>query len=135
MVNRDLVNDVGAKLALAPAVRTATTNGGTIDLRGFDSAAIVVATGTVTDGSYTVTLEESSDASAWTAVAADDYLITSSVAIAATDDNAVRRFGYRGNLRYIRVVLTATGATSGGAFSAVAVLGHADKAPVEGNGV
>lgn len=134
MVNRDLVNDIGVARGISPAVYTATTNGQSIDLRGFDSVAFTVATGTVTDGSYTVTLEESDDNTTFTAVPAADYLITSSVAIAATDDNVVRRFGYRGTKRYVRPVLTATGAVSGGAFSVTGALGHADKLPVEGFG-
>jgi hypothetical protein len=48
---------------------------------------------------------------------------------AATDDNVVKKIGYRGSKRYCRVVATQSGATTGGFLSATCVQSDARNQP------
>lgn len=107
--------------ALASAVRTdGTVTGDTVD-RGGDNVGVlfVITTGTLTDGVHTFSLEDSADDSTWVAAAAGATLGTA--VTAATNDDAVFELGYVGLKRYVRLACVTSGATSGGAASAVAV--------------
>lgn len=103
-MKRDLVNNIEEAESIRPQVATAGVNGQEVDLRGCDSAAVVVSVGAVTGsgGDATVTLEESdTSGSGYTAVAAADILGSTAT---ITGANTSYRFGYRGNARYIRAV-------------------------------
>lgn len=115
--------------SLFPAARTATANGTGVDLQGFDAATVCITTGVITDGTHTISLQESDDNSTFTNVVAADLLGTAP-AIATTDDNVVFRFGYIGNKRYVRVVTTVASATTGGIYDAVVIRGRAHINPV-----
>lgn len=112
--------------SLAPAARTATANGTGVDLQNFHSATIAFVVGTITDGTHTPTIQESSDNSTYTTVAAGDLIGT----LAALASSTNQRVGYKGALRYIRAVSTVAGATTGGVYSAVVLRGDARKQPV-----
>ncbi len=132
---RDLHHNLGFLVALNTAAITSntTTNGVIIDTKGFDSLEFVILTGTLTDGTYTPALIEGDDPALadGAAVAAGDLLGTvAGATIAATDDNKVKKLGYRGNKRFVRLTLVSTGATTGGTIGAVAVQGHPRSAPV-----
>jgi hypothetical protein len=130
-----------AQLLVQPTLNVATrtngtTNGTAIDLwmnsvgrQAFRSAMVLVHTGTLTDGTQTIEVQESDDNSSWTAVA-DADLQGTEPAIAASADNTLYEIGYRGTKRYIRVVDVVSGATSGGTLGAVVVLGMARRLPV-----
>jgi photosystem II stability/assembly factor-like uncharacterized protein len=128
-VRRSLYNSVLSRIAVPVANRTnGTVNGTTIDRTdptgGADNTTVamfVVASGTVTDGSHAVTVQESDDGSSWAAVPSE-YLQGSLPTIVSTDDDKVFEVGYVGTKRYIRAVVTTTGATSGGTFGAVVLL-------------
>lgn len=124
---RDLKSNILAQPSLNPAAEIdATATGTGVDLRGYDSATALVHIGTVT-GTWTPSLEESDDDSTYSAVDAAD-LIGEFEAVTTANDNAVQEVGYRGNARYIRVVLTET--ATGTAFVAGSiVLGHPHQAP------
>ncbi|MBP2583393.1 hypothetical protein J3A78_003871 [Streptomyces sp. PvR006] len=129
-----LYNIARAKITLAQATRTnGTATGTTVDMHenldASRSALIVVFTGTMTDGSVAVTLEESSDNSSWSTVAAPD-LQGAAPTIASTDDDKVFELGYVGSKRYLRVKAVTTGATSGGTFGAVIVRGFPRRQPI-----
>jgi hypothetical protein len=128
---RDIASNLDPVVAIAPAAnRTATTTGSTVDLRGYNSAMAVVHYGVITDGTWTASLEESDDDSTYTAVAAADLIGAFTTAGSATD-LTTQKVGYRGDARYIRVVVTETTASSTGAlFSAVVVKGHPNQAAV-----
>ena len=129
---RDLVHNLGISTALASqTVTSSAVNGNILDLLGFEGVAIAICSGTITDGSYAVTLTEgdASDLSDGASVAAANILGTLP-SFAATDDNVTKKAGYIGIRRYIRVTLTPTGATSGGSFSGVVIKGHAADRPV-----
>lgn len=123
-----------SRAALASAVRTnGTVNGITVDTgvfgNDFRTVLFVVTTGTVTDGSHAITLQDSDNGSAWGSV--DPANIQGSLpTITGANDDAVYDFGYIVAKQYVRLVATTSGATTGGAFSAVAVLGAASSAPV-----
>ncbi|RJG44918.1 hypothetical protein [Mesorhizobium sp. DCY119] len=125
---RDLSNNIGAKLAVAPAVLTATTNGLAIDVKDFGSCAFVINTGAIAGaGLFTAKLQESdTGSSAWTDVAPEQ--ITGALP-AALEASSSAKAGYIGYKRYVRLVLTLVSGTSIAA-GAVAILDHAAKRPV-----
>lgn len=126
MAKRDLYNNIGVTASIVPAVYTATATGTGVDVRGFQSATVVINTGAVVaSGLFTPKLQESDDNSAWSDVATTDLLGTFANLAAST---AVR-VGYKGSKRYLRPVLTYVSGTSIAA-GAVIVLGHAELAPV-----
>ena len=126
----DQVNSINVAQSLVPAVRSAnaTVNGTGIDRAGFEAMTLILMTGTITDGTHTLEVQESDDNATFTAVADADLIGTEPV-ISATDDNVVKEIGYKGVKRYVRVAVTTAGATSGGAFGATAVLGKPRKLP------
>lgn len=126
---KDLYNNVSVAQTLAPAARTASANGAGVDLAGYGSAVVVVETGTITDGTHTIEMQESDDNSTFTAVA-DTNLQGTEPTIGAADNNKVYKIGYLGNKRYLRVAVTVAGATSGGVYGAHVVRGAARKSPV-----
>lgn len=121
--------------ALTSAVRTnGTVNGTTVDLgvfgNDFRSVMFIVSTGTITDGTHAITMEDSPDGTNWTAVPAGRQQGSLPSAVAASDDTFYQ-FGYIvGSNQYVRLVATTSGATSGGAFSAVAILSEGSSSPV-----
>jgi len=129
MAMKDLHNNVNAAISLTVAARTATTNGASVDLAGFNAAEVFVVTGTITDGTHTISLEESDDNTTFSTVAASN-LLGSAPTITAPDDDKVFRFGYVGGKRYVRVKTTVSGATSGGTYGAIVLRGYPIHAPV-----
>lgn len=134
MANRQLdslVRLTSARNAAAITTNT-TTNGVEIDTQGYDSVTFAMQSATITDGTYTPLIEETDTAgSGYTAVADADLTVTeASVAFVATDDNVVKKIGYLGNKRYVRLSYVSTGVTSGGTLGALAILGGASQAPV-----
>lgn len=130
-----LYNHTLVVAALPSAIRTnGTENGTTVDLgvygNDFRSVMFVVSTGTVTDGTHAITMQDSPDGTNWTAVAAGKRQ-GSLPSILAANDDTLYQFGYIVDAnQYVRLVATTSGATSGGAFSAVAILSEASTAPV-----
>lgn len=121
----DNAHDLNVVSALAPAARTASANGSAIDLQGYDSATVVFATGAWTDGTHTPKIQESDDGSTnWTDVAAGDLVLAFSAVSSSAGQNAVQRQGYVGYKRYIRPVLTISGATTGMLSSASVIRGR-----------
>ena len=125
---RDLVSNIGAVQALAPAVYAATTAGAVIDLLGFNSAAIVINTGAIAgSGLYVVSLDESdASGSGFAAVDAGDIQGTLPASLPA---DSVIKVGYAGHKRYIRATITKTSGTSVAA-GAVVILGDAAQRPI-----
>ena len=131
-----LYNKTLTRVALPAATRTANAavNGTSVDLgvfgNDFRTVMFVVQTGTVTDGSWVFTLQESYDNSAWTAVPATRVQGSLPTVVAANDDT-VLEFGYvPSDRQYVRVVVTSTGSTTGAAIGAVALCSEASSVPV-----
>lgn len=109
-----------------------TTAGVIVDRKGYEALTIAISAATLADGAYVPLLEEGneSDLSDAAAVADADLIGTEAgEAFADSDDNTVKTLGYIGIKRYVRLSLVSTGTTSGGALSAVAILGCAHKLP------
>lgn len=126
---RDIASNIGTKLALAPAVQTATVKGVAVDTTGFGSAAIVVNTGAIAgSGNFTAKLQESDTTTDgdFTDVVAAHLVGDLPAELAAS---SVYKQSYIGHKQYVRVVLTLNSGTSIAA-GAVAVLGHANVRPV-----
>lgn len=123
---KDQKSNIGVATSLAPAARTATTNGTGVDLAGYNAATIAFVVGAITDGTHTPSVQESDDNVTFTAVAAADLIGT----LANLAANTNQRVGYKGAKRYLRAVTTVAGATTGGVYSAAVVLGEPANAPV-----
>lgn len=128
-------NTVLVRPAVTVATRTnGTANGLAVDTQylggAFRGVLFVVQSGTMTDGSVAVTMEDSPDGTTWTAVNAA-FRQGSLPTIAAANDDTVYEIGYSGTQRYVRLVFVTSGATSGGTFGATAILmGGRRKPPV-----
>ncbi|WP_172332220.1 hypothetical protein [Mangrovicoccus sp. HB161399] len=125
---RDLFNNIGTNLAMAPAVQTAAATGPAIDLQGAGRIAFAVSTGAIVgSGDFGVTLQDSDDGSTgWADVAAADLQTN---APATLEESGAYRLGYLGDKRFVRLSLTMAGGTSIAA-GAVAVLGSTLDRPV-----
>ena len=141
MSKRDLYSNVDVSASLTPAALDADTNGIGVDLKGSGSAMVIVNVGvegvTLSTGNrIEIELEESDDNAVWTDVEGADIQGASSGTLARYDDSAelpdVKRFGYLGTSRYIRVVANFTG-THGSAtpMSAVVVRGNLALRPAD----
>jgi hypothetical protein len=139
MASRDLHDNIFVYNALntSTIATDTTTNGNIIDTQAFESVEFVIQSGTVTDGTFTPSIQEGDESNLSDAETATDLIPESGAATAATfvaaNDNAVRRLGYIGGKRYVRLRLASTGTTSGGVFSATAILGHPQNMPTDNN--
>lgn len=133
---RDGVHALKPVLALAYAAKTATGNGLDIDTSGFESCTFHLGSGTITDGTHTPKLQEADDngsgAPGTYADVAAAGLIQSFTALttgAGNGGSAVQEVGYIGGKRWCRIVVTVSGATTGGVYGANAILSHARSLP------
>jgi hypothetical protein len=123
---RDFHNNISPAVALnATAISSNTTTAGAIiDTQAFEALEFIIQSATITDGTYTPLVEYGDQSNLSDAAAVPDAELISTEAAAAfvaTDDNKVKRIGYIGAKRYVRLSLVSTGVTSGGTLSAVAV--------------
>lgn len=124
---RDLYSNIGAVLAIAPAVQSAAADGVAVDLLGFDSVAFAVNTGAVAgSGDFGVKVQESDNGADFTDAAAAVVDTNAPATLAASTSY---KLGYRGFKRYVRLGLTKAGGTSI-ALGAVAIKGNPRLAPV-----
>lgn len=127
-------DDIVAKKSLSPVARTdGTANGTAVDRvvsSGTGDAVLVVSTGTITDGSHAITIQESADGSTgWANVAAANLQGSLPTVVAANDDT-VFEVGIRPTQRYLRAVATSTGSTTGGVFACAFILGASRVKPI-----
>lgn len=131
MAEFDIHSVLDTRSALNPTNTTATAavNGEIIDTRGFEAVEFAVQAGTL-GATLAVTVQDGDASDLSDAANVDSALVLNALpSFAATDDNAVKRFGYIGKKRYVRVTVT-PGGTASCDFSAVAVLGKPHSAPV-----
>lgn len=133
MAIRDLLRNQLVTQSLAPAARvTGTATGTTVDLRGFDGAVITLSFGAYTDGTHTPTVLQSADGVTFTActygIDLDGPTALTAVSSSA-GANTTQQIGYIGSLRYIAVVMTTTGATTGALSAATVIAGYPRNAP------
>jgi hypothetical protein len=129
---QDISKELNLAIALnATAISSNTTTAGTaIDLQGYEALLLEIRSHAWTDGTYTPLVEESdASGSGYTAVADDDLtILEADAAIGAA--NTVKKIGYVGHKRYVRLSIVSTGVTSGANIGATAIRGHARHNPV-----
>lgn len=109
------------------------TDGIEVDLSGYEGCEFALYSGTITDGTYALTILESDASGSGYAAAAADSILGAASFVAASD-SVVKRIGYCGYKRYVKLRITSAGTTSGGVFKgAVAVLIGPKHAPVADN--
>lgn len=147
---RDNVNKLGQVLFGPPVANmpsfTASFTGQTIDLQQYNAATLYIIAGAWTDGTHTFTIQEAPDnggtPGTFTNVASTDLsrLETANAAgglpitqaSAGAQPNAIssaetalnQRVGYLGGQRFVRVITTVTGATTGAKYGVYWVLGE-----------
>lgn len=134
---RDLHNRMKVVPAINPAARADNTlvTGADIDRLGYESLEFVIQTGSLpdADGTFTVEVQESDagGGAGYTAVADQDLIGTEAQAsFTFANDNSIRKIGYKGNKRFVRVnVQPANVAAGAEVFGAVAILGNARREP------
>ena len=134
MMRKDLHNNTFPSLGLdfGSITTNTTTVGNIIDTRGYEALEYYIISGSISDGAYAILIEEGneSDLSDATTVADNELLGTlANAGFTDADDATVKRIGYIGAKRYVRISIVSTGVTSGGTFSALAVQGTASDNP------
>lgn len=134
---RDLHNNIDVRRAISPvsvADNTAQVSQ-IIDRQGYDSLEFLIATGSLGDAGaeFAVLVEdgEASNLSDAAAVADAELLGTEAGAgFIQSDDDEVRKIGYKGNKRYVRMTITPANNATAALLAAVAVLSHPAAAPI-----
>lgn len=126
---RDIYHHLAAVQAVASGSKADAVNGPAVDLKGFDSALVVVNTGTISgDGDFSFKLQESDQSgSGFEDVAAADILGQAPATLVASSTYRLGYIGSKGK-RYIRVAVTKAGGTSI-QLGAIAILGHPERTP------
>lgn len=129
-------NNVLAQAALTGVTArvNGTINGVAVDTNqfnnGFRDVEFVVNIGTVTDGNHALSVEES-DTSGGTYTAVDaSRVFGAGQTLTSANSNSVAAIGCRPTKRFVRLVSTVTGTTTGGVYQAAAVLGNGNAHPV-----
>lgn len=119
---KDLAHNVEVSSIINVAAKTATTTSSGIDLSTLaegEANAVLIVVGAWTDGTHTPKIQDSPDNVTFT-----DYtpIVGSFTAIAGSgQQNATQLVNYNGGQRYIRVVVTVSGATTGAIYGAYLV--------------
>jgi hypothetical protein len=130
MAIRDLYRNTYVTPSLAPAARvTGTSTGTAVDLLGFDAAVIAVAFGAWTDGTHTPSVLQSMDGTNFVPTALTDTDGTFTPVSGTSGANAVQSIGYIGTQRFVQVVMTVMGATTGALSSASVIAGYPRSGP------
>ncbi len=130
-----MINSVKILEGLAPQVisTNTTTAGAIVDTQGFDSLTWAIQSGTLTDGTYTVLIEEGDAANLSDAAAVADADLTNTELSASfvdlTDDNQASKIGYIGSKRYVRLSIVSAATTVGALIGSVAILGNPSDKP------
>lgn len=135
MAIRDLLRNTFVSISLPPAARVnGTATGTTVDLRGYDGAMIAVSFGAYTDGTHTPSVLQSVDGVTFVPCGYGTDLdgATNLTAVSSSAGaNTVQQIGYIGSQRYLAVVMTTTGATTGAVSSASVIAGYPRSGPTQ----
>ncbi len=135
---RDLYNNIEVRRALSPVAVAITDDTAQvseiIDMRGWKSMIFVIVTGGLVDANATfaVLIEDGDDSglSDNVAVVDNELLGTESlIGFDFADDDDVRKIGYRGEKRYVRMTITPSGNSGDAPLAAIAVMGDPDDRP------
>ena len=117
-------------LSIPPIAKTATVTGSAIDLANGNENELVFFPGLWTDGTFALSVTESSDNTTYSAVAAADLVGT--LANWTTTTTTPQKVGYIGSKRYLKPIITVTGSPTTGMVVAVACIVRPKKLPVSG---
>lgn len=136
MSSRDLHNNIYPKRAISPVSVSDNTAqvSQIIDTAGFESLEFVINIGSVADAdtTFAVLVEDGDQANLSDAAAVADAFLLGTEALAGfqfDDDNELRKIGYVGGKRYVRLTITPANNASAALLSAVAILGNPRNAP------
>lgn len=129
---RDLANNIHIVRAIAPAAAVTDNTAFVsqiIDVGTYQGLVFLIALGALADADATFTaLVEHGDASNLSdAAAAPDSALTgleASASFTFADDNELRKIGYVGNKRYVRLTITPANNSGNVFLSAIALLGY-----------
>ena len=124
MANIDLKNDVKQLVAFdIQAITTDTTTvGNELDMLGFESLTLIFQAGVVTDGDYTLLVQDSDISGSGFVDVVDDFLIGTEAATQLTATNGITRIGYVGKKRFVKVSVVSVNTTAGSAAIGCAAL-------------
>ncbi len=130
---RDIHNNVKVSIALVAAIidSDTTTVGATIDTQGFESLEFAAMTGALADGAFAGALYHDNDplmATETLVLAAD--LLGTVPAFTSLEGSTIKKAGYKGAKRYVRLKVASTTTTDGGIVGAIAVQSNPRNAPV-----
>lgn len=134
---RDIVSHLDFKRGISPAApgsdNTALVSQ-ILDRLGYESAAFVILTGQLADAdaTFAVTVEHGDAANLSDAVAVPADQLNGTLSGASFDfaaDDKVRKIGYVGGRRYVRVTITPSGNSGSAPIAGLWVLGHPNNAP------
>jgi hypothetical protein len=126
MANIDLKNDIKTLVGLdVQAISSSTTTAGNIiDTQDFESLTFVQVLGALTDGTYTLLIEDGEDSGLSDAAAvADDFLVGTEASTVLSAANGISRIGYVGKKRYVRASVVSATVTTGATAGVVAIQG------------
>lgn len=137
MASRDLHNNIHPVPGIAPAAPitdNAAFVSAIVDTKGYESVEFVILTGSLADAdaTFTVLVEDGAQANLSDAAAVADTFLLGTEALASftfADDNKVRKIGYVGGKRYVRVTVTPANNTGNAFVAGVWLLGHPKNAP------
>lgn len=136
-MRKDLHNNILLKRAISPTRATDNTAlvSQIIDTKGFDALEFGILIGTIADAdtTFTVLIEDGDNSSLTDNVAVSDTFLLGTEAEAAfqyDDDNEVRKIGYTGTKRYVRMTITPANNTGNADIAAFAILGYPHLAAV-----
>jgi hypothetical protein len=127
MAKKDTYFENNPITAIAPAVYTATEVGAIIDTQGYESLLLLIQSGVITTGTFTPKIEDGDDAALADAADVNASFLVGTIAdatFAVTDDDTVKKIGYVGKKRYVRLTLTGA-STPNGLIGGAALLGNA----------
>lgn len=133
MASIDLHNQVTPAVAFkTEAIASDTTTAGEIiDMDGYYSLEFILQSGTLTTGTYTPVIQHGDDSGlSDVATVGTDFLLgtIADATYAVTDDDTVKRIGYVGKKRYVRLSITSA-SSAAGTMSAVAINSDPRRAP------
>lgn len=134
---RDLANHIEVRRAISPAAATTDNTAYVsqiIDLAGYQSLAFAILLGALADAdaTFAVLVEHGDAANLSDAAAVPDANLTGTEASAGfifSDDNKVRKIGYVGSKRYVRLTITPANNSGNVFLAAVAILSGARHSP------
>lgn len=127
---RDLANHLHLKRAISPAAAVTDNTpivGQVVDRFGYEKLVFAILIGAIADAdaTFAVLVEHGDAANLSDAAAVPDALLTGTEALAGfryDDDDKVRKIGYVGPKRYVRLTVTPAGNAGNAFVAAVAIL-------------